>query len=79
VPPPAGGGGFGNAIGSLFGNMGTPQGLGQLIGQAKGITEPMLQMGGMPLLAAGSNALLGGGKQFGSIMQGPIGGVKPGV
>jgi hypothetical protein len=64
-----GGGGF---LSSLLGNIATPQNLGQVLGALKPIAEPVLGVGGLPLLAAGSNALLHGGEGVKSIFRGPI-------
>ncbi len=77
TPPPAPASG----IGGMFGNMATPQGLGGMLANPalKNIVNPALQMGGFPLLAAGTNAMLHGGQDWGNIMKGPAGGGKPGA
>ena len=65
----------------MLGGMATPQGLGGILANPalKNIVNPALQMGGFPLLAAGSNMLLHGGRDMGNLMQGAPGGAKPGA
>ena len=74
----AGAGSFAGGLGALAGGLSTPQGLGQMLGQFSQFTKPMLDIGGFPLLAAGSNLALGGGRELGNLTRGPIGGgAKP--
>jgi hypothetical protein len=64
----------------MLGGLMNPQMLGQLMaGPLKGPAEQFLGMGGFPLLAGGSNALLRGGQDIGNIMKGSIGNVKAGA
>jgi hypothetical protein len=57
----------------MLGGMMTPQNIGQMLGgPLRPITEQALGMGGLPLLAAGSNMLLGGGRDIGNILKGPV-------
>jgi hypothetical protein len=59
-------------LGGMLGGMMNPQGLAQIIGNPalQGITRPILSMGGVPLLAGGSDMLFHGGRNMKTLMQG---------
>jgi hypothetical protein len=70
--PAAAGGGIGGMLGGALSGLGTPQGLASIIGNPalKSIVEPMMQVGGLPLLAGGTNLALHGGADIQNIMKG---------
>lgn len=68
APRPPGPGGLAGA----FQGLKTPQGLAQIIGNPalQGLAKPALGIGGLPLLAGGSDLLLHGGQNMQSILRG---------
>jgi hypothetical protein len=67
-PRPPGPGGLAGA----FQGLRTPQGLAQIISNPalQGLAKPALGIGGLPLLAGGSDLLLHGGQNMQSILRG---------